>query len=157
MWIITIIGYNILIFILWICFIVIAGRKTIKVKHPVLVVVAHPDDESMFFAPTILKLIYTGYHVDLLCVTTGNYDGLGDVRKLEMNSAARKLGIRRLSIIDSEGLKDGPASSWSEKELTDIISKTCCEFRSQSVISFDKLGAVSKCPNNYLHDDETMV
>lgn len=38
----------------------------------VLFVIAHPDDECMFFAPTILKLTRSGqYDVFLLCLSSG--------------------------------------------------------------------------------------
>ena len=38
----------------------------------VLIVIAHPDDECMFFAPTVLALTRSGQHdVFLLCVSSG--------------------------------------------------------------------------------------
>ena len=40
----------------------------------VLFVIAHPDDECMFFAPTILALTRSGqYDVFLLCLSSGNH------------------------------------------------------------------------------------
>lgn len=38
-----------------------------------LVVTAHPDDESMFFAPTILRLAELNVHVHLLCLSEGTH------------------------------------------------------------------------------------
>jgi len=46
-----------------------------KKKKKVLVVTAHPDDECMFFAPTILGLRKKGIEVNLLCMTTGTVRG----------------------------------------------------------------------------------
>lgn len=43
----------------------------VEVQHCVLLVTAHPDDEAMFFAPTILRLIEEGLRVALLCLSTG--------------------------------------------------------------------------------------
>ncbi|CAH8438484.1 unnamed protein product [Schistosoma turkestanicum] len=94
----------------------------------------------MFFAPTILNLVNSGHDVDLLCFTTGNYDGLGSKRKLELEIAMKKLGIRRSVIIDSDKFKDGPNSCWPTKDLVDIVCQTCQKFRSRSVISFDEFG-----------------
>nr|AAW27743.1 SJCHGC08988 protein [Schistosoma japonicum] len=131
---------NILTFVLWLCLLLSAQRKRKKVEHPVLVVTAHPDDESMFFAPTILNLVRSGCKVDLLCCTTGNYDGRGHERKLELIIAMRKLGIRRSVIIDSDKFEDNPNSLWPKKELVSTICRTCHEFRSRSVITFDDLG-----------------
>lgn len=36
-----------------------------------LFVTAHPDDETMFFAPAILSLLRRGLRVALLCLSTG--------------------------------------------------------------------------------------
>lgn len=36
-----------------------------------LLVTAHPDDEAMFWAPTILALVERGLRVALLCLSTG--------------------------------------------------------------------------------------
>lgn len=38
-----------------------------------LLVTAHPDDECMFFAPTILKLVESQAAVYLLCLSTGRF------------------------------------------------------------------------------------
>eukprot|EP01043_Picozoa_sp_COSAG02_P095334 COSAG02_NODE_31709_length_528_cov_10.728868_1_plen_48_part_10 len=44
---------------------------------------AHPDDESMFFGPALLCR-HGGQQVKLLCLSTGNADGLGETRKQEL-------------------------------------------------------------------------
>lgn len=36
-----------------------------------LLVIAHPDDEAMFFAPTLLGLARLRHHVFLLCFSAG--------------------------------------------------------------------------------------
>lgn len=56
---------------------------------PVLFVVAHPDDESMFFTPMISQITKDPrYSVFLLCLSTGNADGLGNRRLFEVHSCA---------------------------------------------------------------------
>lgn len=42
-----------------------------EVQGPVLILTAHPDDECMFFAPTILSLIAQGQKVVALCLSVG--------------------------------------------------------------------------------------
>ncbi len=42
-----------------------------KSAHRVLLVTAHPDDETIFFSPTISGLIAANKHVYLLCLSTG--------------------------------------------------------------------------------------
>ena len=38
---------------------------------PILILTAHPDDESMFFAPTILALTAQGHEIMALCLSNG--------------------------------------------------------------------------------------
>jgi N-acetylglucosaminylphosphatidylinositol deacetylase len=44
----------------------------------ICLLIAHPDDEAMFFAPTVLALTRpeTGNHVKILCLSTGTLDEL---------------------------------------------------------------------------------
>lgn len=61
-----------------------------------LLVTAHPDDEAMFFAPTILSL--TGkpsINLFHLCLSSGNADGLGETRKTELKNSLEVFGIHR--------------------------------------------------------------
>lgn len=47
-------------------------RGSLKAKR-VLMVVAHPDDECMFFGPTIFRLCEQGADVHILCLSTGKF------------------------------------------------------------------------------------
>lgn len=62
----------------------------------VLLLIAHPDDEAMFFSPTMTALTRPdrGNHVKILCLSNGGKDGLGAVRTKEIRESALKLGIR---------------------------------------------------------------
>lgn len=114
---------------------------------PTLLVTAHPDDEAMFFAPTLLKLKEIGAVVDLLCLSTGNYDGLGHVRVDELAEAARRLGLREVRVIDSKDLSDDPRVTWSEDQIESIVRSVATEFHSRSIVTFDEIG-VSCHPNH---------
>ena len=61
-----------------------------------LLVTAHPDDEAMFFAPTILSLSprrdINLFHV---CLSNGNADGLGSIRRSELSHSLDILGVSR--------------------------------------------------------------
>lgn len=48
-----------------------AFEKPIKNARRVLIVTAHPDDECMFFGPTIFKLTKAGCSIYLLCLSNG--------------------------------------------------------------------------------------
>lgn len=61
----------------------------------ILLLIAHPDDEAMFFAPTVLALTNPdlGNHLKILCLSSGNAEGLGEVRKKELLESASMLGL----------------------------------------------------------------
>jgi len=52
----------------------------------ILFVIAHPDDETMFFSPTISHLQSIGHYLHFLCLTSGNFYGKGTIRKIELVS-----------------------------------------------------------------------
>lgn len=84
-------------------------------------VTAHPDDESMFFLPTISALLKAGETVWLLCLTTGNYDGLGDKRKRELSRVCALLKIHKLVCLDNTEIQDHPTKSWSLDCVASLI------------------------------------
>ena len=56
--------------------------RSVPVSHApssVLLVIAHPDDESMFFAPTLVSLARAGARMHVLCLSNGKalYFGCG--------------------------------------------------------------------------------
>lgn len=58
-------------------------RGALRAKR-VLVVVAHPDDECMFFGPTIFRLCEQGADVHLLCLSNGMFCKYFIIRALNM-------------------------------------------------------------------------
>lgn len=73
---------------------------TLRGKRIVLLI-AHPDDEAMFFAPTVLALTKPDRqnHLKILCLSSGNADGVGEVRKNELSKSAEVLGMRREDVL----------------------------------------------------------
>lgn len=65
-------------------------RRTTRSHGRHLLLVAHPDDESMFFSPTMLNL---QGRIDLLCLSNGNKYGMGQTREQEIRGLASHLGI----------------------------------------------------------------
>jgi LmbE family N-acetylglucosaminyl deacetylase len=59
-----------------------------------LLVVAHPDDESIFFTGLVLRRRKLPWR--LVCATDGNADGRGSERALELRAAAKQLGIKQV-------------------------------------------------------------
>lgn len=88
----------------------------------VLLLIAHPDDETFFFGPTLTSLIpalsapvsassrakavdtvaITFPQVYSLCFSVGNADGLGEIRRRELGDSLDILGVaeNRRWIID---------------------------------------------------------
>ncbi len=38
-----------------------------------LLVIAHPDDESLFFVPSVRSLVQDGWEVGMLCLSNGEF------------------------------------------------------------------------------------
>lgn len=90
----------------------------------VLVVTAHPDDETIGLGATIASLAETGVRVELLCATAGEaaYDGAGiraphlaERRRDELAAAAAVLGIEAVEVV---GLRDGHLAEHEEALAT---------------------------------------
>lgn len=116
-----------------------------KIIH--VLVIAHPDDESMFFVPTIKSLVSAGKTLHILCLTTGDYDGLGRQREKEMIRAGRLLGVEK--VIVKNDLKDHPSERWPIPSTSEAIQRVLLEnlldhqdsdCESLVLISFDQLG-----------------
>lgn len=87
-----------------------------------LIVFAHPDDETMFFTPTLTMLKRLGIKIHFLSLSVGNYDGLGHLREKEFAAVSKKLGVVTYEIIDDEDLPDGPRE-WNKDAVGRVVSK----------------------------------
>ena len=108
-----------------------------------LLVIAHPDDECMFFGPTLNALKASKYEVHLLCCCTGNFYGQGRVREEELIKSVSCLGIKsqRVSIIDHENLPDNPDVTWPPEVLRELIMKQCAAIENLEIlVTFDNHG-----------------
>lgn len=89
----------------------------VSAAHTVLLVTAHPDDETLFFLPALQGLQAAGARITVLCLSTGdspsaifaelhtllcissvwvrigNAEGLGVVRREELRAACRVLSV----------------------------------------------------------------
>lgn len=83
----------------------------------------------MFFSPTLTRLTdpALGNHVKILCLSTGNADGLGDTRKKELEAAATTLGLRKSEDVfvldDPTKFKDGMKEKWDKKEIAQVLAQ----------------------------------
>ncbi|WOL05384.1 hypothetical protein Cni_G14112 [Canna indica] len=118
-------------------------------KRNVLLVIAHPDDESMFFAPTILFLNSKGHNIHILCMSTGNADGIGNSRKEEIYRACAvlKVPLQQIKVLDHPGLQDGFEKTWDHELLARLVEDETKVWGIDSLITFDDFG-VSGHPNH---------
>ncbi|GBG72880.1 hypothetical protein CBR_g12600 [Chara braunii] len=182
------------------------GRAATKSEgdgENLLLVIAHPDDESMFFAPSILSLVsfddgeewmaMTRKRKDkneeeekvveeeegeeeveeeeeeevgvkaggrktrskwrrrmfVLCLSSGNADGLGAIRTNELYSACETLGISReeVVVLDLPGLQDGFDKKWDEGLISKLVAMAVIRSRATSILTFDHHG-ISGHPNH---------
>ncbi len=112
-----------------------------------LVVIAHPDDESFFAAGTIAKAVDAGVHVEIVCGTRGergttggltSIEELPQVREAELREAARVIGVRELHFLpyEDQQLQSAPVEKMRH-ELVAAIRRG----RPQVVFTFDPNGA----------------
>ncbi|KAG8871656.1 N-acetylglucosaminyl-phosphatidylinositol de-N-acetylase [Tulasnella sp. 331] len=118
-------------------------------RRRALLVTAHPDDECLFFAPTILSLRETGTDVFGLVLSTGNQDGLGDVRVREAKASFSVLGLgeERVRVLDHPKLQDNITVVWSDILIQEVIGEHAKIWMIDDLITFDA-GGVSNHPNH---------
>ncbi|GJP35014.1 hypothetical protein CLOM_g19480 [Closterium sp. NIES-68] len=133
-------------------------------------VIAHPDDESMFFVPTLRALVArpsavrrfitsapqadsmeegAACSVHILCLSSGNAEGLGATRTDELRAAATTLGIAQscVDVVDHPQLQDGMDQSWPSDVIAGLVSDFVKRHQIKMLLTFDDWG-VSGHPNH---------
>ena len=112
-----------------------------------VVIFAHPDDETMFFLPILSMMSRVGLKFRLLCLSTGNYDGLGETRIAEFRLVCKELNSSGCDILDDSELKDGP-HLWSPVDVKRVVENYLSNHPNiDSIFSFDSYG-ISGHPNH---------
>ncbi|KAM7195374.1 putative deacetylase LmbE-like domain containing protein [Rhypophila sp. PSN 637] len=131
----------------------------------ICLLIAHPDDEAMFFAPTVLALTRpeTGNHVKILCLSSGDADGLGDTRKRELAKSGLVLGLRKeddVFVVENPDFPDSMTTTWATGKISALLCSAFAPQLAKSrasnsaptasidvLITFDA-GGVSSHPNH---------
>ncbi|KAL0486020.1 N-acetylglucosaminyl-phosphatidylinositol deacetylase [Acrasis kona] len=135
-------------------------------KRRVGFVIAHPDDEAMFFTPLIQSLSSQPYiELFLICLSTGNFDGLGKVRTKELAKSCHVLSISdspnsileitsvqqvapsKVTIVENDKLQDGMKNKWDETLILEFVEAFVKANDIESIITFDPHG-ISSHPNH---------
>ncbi|XP_061722344.1 N-acetylglucosaminyl-phosphatidylinositol de-N-acetylase [Cydia pomonella] len=124
------------------------SRGALRTKR-VLIVVAHPDDECMFFGPTIFRLCEQDADVYLLCLSNGNNEGKGKIRSKELWLACSELGVpdRNICLVTDTRLPDNPKAHWPVAVIAKLIQHQLESLDIDTLVSFDR-GGVSSHPNH---------
>ncbi|KAF3053883.1 N-acetylglucosaminyl-phosphatidylinositol de-N-acetylase [Didymella keratinophila] len=118
----------------------------------------------MFFAPTLLSLTRPelGNHVKILCLSSGDADGLGETRKKELVKSGLQLGIGNkddIHVIEDKNFPDSMTVTWHPRlisnlltttfapKMSSISAKNAPEANIDAIITFDAHG-VSGHPNH---------
>lgn len=122
---------------------ILTFQKEILNPKRVLLIIAHPDDECMFFGPTIFNLLKVEKCVVyLLCLSTGANYGMGKIRKNELYKACRVLGIREENIIIQNHtlLPDAMDVNWPIDLVSQIVLHQVETYDIDTLLTFDRHG-----------------
>ncbi|KAK4018127.1 hypothetical protein OUZ56_000195 [Daphnia magna] len=131
-------------------------QKEVFFKKPsnVLFVIAHPDDECMFFGPSITAMVQPSLSnsssrrkqakdVYILCLSDGNANGLGEARREELKKSCKILGLADSNVLIHNGpvfFEDSQNSVWDSKAVADTLHLYIKKLNIDSIITFDKDG-----------------
>ncbi|MES1040860.1 PIG-L deacetylase family protein [Peribacillus simplex] len=116
-------------------------------KHRLLVVLAHPDDESFLCGGTIAKMSERGVHITLLCATKGEMgrrmgnpiittrEAMPELRVEELKRACEELGISDLRFLN---VRDKTIEFEDFDLLAERIVKVIREVQPDALVTFHK-------------------
>ena len=124
--------------------------------RPALLIVAHPDDECMFFGPTVRVLQSCHRPIHVLCLSTGDAapQRVGERRTTELKHSCSVMGVpwSRVRVMDDARLQDGMQSVWEPEVVAEVVAQAIKDFSlvskgihgneqgSLTVITFDAYG-----------------
>ncbi|KAK7197013.1 N-acetyl-D-acetylglucosaminylphosphatidylinositol deacetylase [Novymonas esmeraldas] len=147
---ITTVCFAVMAAVLLLLWLKISNLAGTSVRSDVLFVFAHPDDEAMFFTPLLHALRAQRVTVHLLCLSNGNYGGIGREREKELYASGAFFGVQRrnIRVVDHAELQDGMERVWSpsliRREIEAYLQRAG---NISTIVTFDKYG-VSGHPNH---------
>jgi LmbE family N-acetylglucosaminyl deacetylase len=138
----------------------IGHRTALPDLASVLVVCAHPDDESFGLGAVIHTLAGAGADLAVLCFTHGEASTLrgvdGDlnlIRADELAAASEHLGVGRVELL---AYPDGALAAQSRDELVDHILRTAREVAADGLVVFDD-GGITGHPDHQAATDAAVA
>jgi N-acetylglucosaminylphosphatidylinositol deacetylase len=131
-------------------------------KGDLLLLTAHPDDETMFFGPLLIRRLQLIAdlpkttkpmpQVYVLCVTGGDHGGNATQRRSELINAARVLGlsVRNVQLVSDARWRDG--QSWDLQQLALHVYEYIEVKRNiKEIVTFDDDGVSGHVNHRALH------
>lgn len=116
-------------------------------KLTVLFIIAHPDDEAVFFTPTLMSLKKHNIETYVLCMSNGGGEGNdGDIRHHEMLLSAEYANIPSSNVFISN-FNDGHKESWDTTMMIKEIDSIVQSKNIKHIVTFDEYG-VTRHPNH---------
>ncbi|KAF8004799.1 hypothetical protein HF325_000256 [Metschnikowia pulcherrima] len=116
-------------------------------------VIGHPDDEVMFFLPSLVELAKPKHNnvVKLICFSKGDAAdaSFGDIRAQELRNSARIVGLEPQNVVVMDKFKDGMDIQWHAADVAESLHTHISQSKDSDVvlITFDEFG-VSSHPNH---------
>ncbi|RLV94000.1 putative N-acetylglucosaminyl-phosphatidylinositol de-N-acetylase [Spathaspora sp. JA1] len=112
-------------------------------------IIAHPDDEVMFFSPSVVEISKSKYNntVNLICFSPGDAvdQSMGTIRRNELYDSSRILGIQNVTVLN---YRDGMNETWSLSDIRQSLTENIINpDQSTVLITFDQ-GGVSSHANH---------
>ncbi|KAL4079564.1 putative deacetylase LmbE-like domain-containing protein, partial [Scleroderma citrinum] len=118
----------------------------------ILLLTAHPDDECFFFSPTILAFQEDALRPEIysLCLSTGNAEGLGEMRRMELGRSLDIMGVEpdKRWVVDHPLLQDNITMKWDASVIASVIAPYVVDNNITAILTFDAQG-ISSHPNHY--------
>jgi len=139
-------------------------------RKVILVVLAHPDDETFGMGGTLAYYAQQGVEVDLVCATRGEvgdvpegmmdgYASVGELREHELLEATHILGVSNVDFLGyrDSGMPGSPDNTHAQAlaaapldEVTGKVVQYIRKYRPQIVLTFDPIGG-------YRHPDHIAI
>ena len=143
------VGLTIVPWVAWMTALLFSSNQALmplglKQATELLIVVAHPDDESLFFAPGALAAYSrSSAKLSILVLSAGNNDGMGVQRQKELLGACAALGVDRKDrcvSLDVKELQDSPTAWWPEEAVAKQVAKYVKSWKVDAILTFDNGG-----------------
>eukprot|EP00877_Chromochloris_zofingiensis_P002693 jgi/Chrzof1/12424/Cz06g34060.t1 len=128
----------------------LATRTLLHDSTRLLLVIAHPDDECMFFSPSINGVTCP---VFVLCLSKGNAHGLGQVREKELQRACAifQIPAGQITIVDDPQLQDGMTTQWPKCVIAHHVQAMLLKHQCNTILTFDDYGVSGHANHQAVH------